>query len=92
MDVIILGCTHFLNITDIFEEACGKDIKVVDSIDGVVRHSLDVRGLQEESGAEISKKTFTPQLYTTGFTDDLEKAQYNTLCKKFKIQFMGLLS
>ena len=92
VDVIILGCTHFLNITDIFEEACGKDIKVVDSIDGVVRHSLDVRGLQEESGAEISKKTFTPQLYTTGFTDDLEKAQYNTLCKKFKIQFMGLLS
>jgi len=90
VDVIILGCTHFLNVTDIFEEACGNDIKVVDSVDGVVRHSLEVRGLQEERGAGISKKSSTAQLYTTGFTDDSEKAQYNTLCQKFGIQFMGL--
>ncbi len=41
-DVIILGCTHFLNITDIFKEACAPDIKVVDSVDGVVRHALEV--------------------------------------------------
>ena len=41
-DVIILGCTHFLNFTDVFEEACGTDLKVVDSVDGVVRHSLEV--------------------------------------------------
>ncbi|MCR4952670.1 MAG: glutamate racemase [Treponema sp.] len=43
-DVIILGCTHFLNITDVFEEACGSEIKVVDSVDGVVRHSIEVLG------------------------------------------------
>lgn len=41
-DAVILGCTHFLNFTDIFEEACQPDIKVVDSVDGVVRHSLEV--------------------------------------------------
>ena len=41
-DVIILGCTHFLNFTDVFDEACKPDIKVVDSVDGVVRHSLEV--------------------------------------------------
>lgn len=43
-DVIILGCTHFLNFTDVFEEACQPDIKVVDSVDGVVRHALEVLG------------------------------------------------
>ena len=41
-DVIILGCTHFLNFTEVFEEACKPDIKVVDSVNGVVRHSLEV--------------------------------------------------
>ena len=41
-DVIILGCTHFLNFTDVFEEACQPDIRVVDSVDGVVRHALEV--------------------------------------------------
>ncbi len=41
-DVIILGCTHFLNITDVFEEASAPDIKIVDSVDGVVRHALEV--------------------------------------------------
>ncbi len=41
-DAVILGCTHFLNFTDVFEEACGADIKVVDSVDGVVRHALEV--------------------------------------------------
>ena len=41
-DAVILGCTHFLNFTDIFEDACQPDIKVVDSVDGVVRHALEV--------------------------------------------------
>ena len=41
-DVIILGCTHFLNFTDVFEEVCGEDMKVVDSVDGVVRHAIEV--------------------------------------------------
>ena len=47
-DVLILGCTHFLNFTDVFEEACQPDIKVVDSVDGVVRHALEVLGLRFE--------------------------------------------
>ena len=41
-DAIILGCTHFLNFTDVFDKACKPDIKVVDSVDGVVRHALEV--------------------------------------------------
>ncbi len=41
-DAVILGCTHFLNFTDVFEAACEPDIKVVDSVDGVVRHAIEV--------------------------------------------------
>ena len=104
-DAIILGCTHFLNVTDIFKAACEPDIQVVDSVDGVVRHALEVaespvaantmvecsqntRSLSLSKG-ETSEKG--AQLYITGFTDNKEKAQYDTLCARFNLKFKGLL-
>lgn len=101
-DAVILGCTHFLNFTDVFEEACRPDIKVVDSVDGVVRHSLEVleggvaggkpparRGSELRSASE--GKSF-PTLLITGFNDTEEENQYNVLCSRFGIKFGGLLS
>ena len=52
-DAVILGCTHFLNFTDVFEEACKPDIKVVDSVDGVVRHSLEVLNSDDDSKEKL---------------------------------------
>ncbi len=101
-DVIILGCTHFLNFTDVFEEACQQDIKVVDSVDGVVRHSLEVLGGgvaggepparrgSEQRSASVGETS--PSLYITGFRDIEEENQYNVLCSRFGIKFGGLLS
>ena len=97
-DVIILGCTHFLNFTDVFEEVCAPDIKVVDSVDGVVRHSLEVHGVlgalplgEGIASNEVRAQGETsPSLYTTGFSDDSEKKQYDTLCSRFDLKFEGL--
>ena len=83
-DVVILGCTHFLNFTEVFEEACGPDLKVVDSVDGVVRHALEVL----EGGVAGGE----PALFITGFRDREEENQYNVLCSRFGIKFGGLLS
>ncbi len=41
-DVIILGCTHFLNISHQIQLVCGNDILVVDSKEGVVKHAIEV--------------------------------------------------
>ncbi len=111
-DAIILGCTHFLNFTDVFEAACEPDIKVVDSVDGVVRHSLEVLGSRFEVSGESPVGDFkgvsplgervatnevgaqgeaSPSLYITGFRDTDEENQYNVLCKRFGINFGGLL-
>lgn len=84
-DVIILGCTHFLNIKDVFEKACGKDIKVVDSVDGVVRHALEV--FKKEKPVSIKEKQ-TASLYVTGL---LENKEYDILCKRYGINFAGKL-
>lgn len=104
-DVIILGCTHFLNFTDVFEEACGTDLKVVDSVDGVVRHALEVlrsvnKELSENQGGKAkncSRNFFNALLFNTGrqrpytFRDREEENQYNVLCSRFGIKFGGLL-
>ena len=104
-DTLILGCTHFLNFTDVFEEACGPDIKVVDSVDGVVRHSLELlgdfkgdaplrrEGSEQQSASEGETSPFhQANLYITGFRDSDEEKQYKVLCSRFGIKFCGLLS
>ena len=103
-DAVILGCTHFLNFTEVFEEACQPDIKVVDSVDGVVRHALEVGGFKGVSplGERVASNEVRaqgetspsqkPKLFITGFRDTEEENQYNVLCKRFGIKFGGLLS
>ena len=103
-DAVILGCTHFLNFTDVFEEASHPDIKVVDSVDGVVRHALEVleggvagvspaeRVASNEVRAQGETSPSCANLFITGFRDTEEENQYNVLCSRFGIQFGGLLS
>ena len=99
-DAVILGCTHFLNFTDIFEEACEPDIKVVDSVDGVVRHAIEVGDFKGDAplGERVASNEVraqgdsSPSLFITGFRDTEEENQYNVLCSRFGIQFGGLLS
>ena len=104
-DAIILGCTHFLNFTDVFDEACKPDIRVVDSVDGVVRHALEVVECSRSECIETTVKNVvsirpsgysttggTPNLFITGFRDIEEENQYNVLCSRFGIKFGGLLS
>lgn len=91
-DLMILGCTHFLNIKDFFQEACGASIQVVDSVDGVVRHALEVwkksaSGQKDSSSSQDDKEKAS--LYVTGFSDEDEKKQYDQVCLRYGITFKG---
>ena len=87
-DVIILGCTHFLNIADEIQEVAGPEIKVVDSRDGVVNHALDVGGFTEKS---YSKKSENDILFVTGFSDKDDENEYNVITKRYGLVFNGKL-
>ena len=69
-DAVILGCTHFLNIKDVFEKVALRQaqgpqscIKIVDSVDGVVRHALDVAGVLgvQPLGQGVGRNEVRPQ-------------------------------
>ena len=62
-DVMILGCTHFLNFTEVFKAACEPDIKVVDSVDGVVRHSLQVLAAAQAQPSPRLAKNSPPDCF-----------------------------
>ena len=77
-DVIILGCTHFLNLSDVIQKAAGENVKVVDSREGVVNRALNILdtcfsfgekkyslGSQDDSCDDGQKKS---HLFITGFS------------------------
>ncbi len=64
-DAIVLGCTHFLHLTDEFEEVSGHAIPVVDSRAGVVSRLKHVLGNDVASVNNREHKT-RDQLYVTG--------------------------
>lgn len=42
VDTVILGCTHFVYLEEIFKKILGEDIAVIDSMEGVGRRALDL--------------------------------------------------
>ncbi len=66
-DTIILGCTHFLNLKEDFIEACGSDIMVVDSMQGVVNRALQL-GMNMGFGGESPDRRGSgkPEVWSEG--------------------------
>lgn len=87
-DVIVLACTHFLNMAEEIQEACGKNVFVIDSREGVTKHAWEVEESNcrsEGSSAEESS------LYVTGFSESNDTDRYVEFCAQNKIVFGGIL-
>lgn len=84
-DVIILGCTHFLNLKNEIQSVSSPDILVVDSVEGVVNHALEVLG---ENHMEKKEE---PKLFVTGFLDNKDEFEYNKICSKFNLKWGGII-
>ncbi|MBR4789756.1 MAG: glutamate racemase [Treponema sp.] len=103
-DVIILGCTHFLNIKDVFEKVARNcavpelvegPIQIVDSVDGVVRQMIKVRALRsyealrQAQGPQGVQGPQGAQLFITSTDNQTELAKYQAICAHFNITFGG---
>ena len=60
-DVVILGCTHFLNVKNVFEKY--SLVTIVDSVEGVVNHAIDISGVlgAEPLGQGVGCNEVQPQ-------------------------------
>lgn len=92
-DAIILGCTHFLNVKKEMQNVCGNDITVVDSVEGVVNRALSLYRCDVDKTRKHDDRTEKglSTLYITGFSDKNDEKEYDVICKKYNLQFGGIL-
>lgn len=87
-DVVILGCTHFLNLRDLIQEVAGDELKVVDSRDGVVKRALTIFASLPK---KIEIKKTKPMLYVTMLSEE-EKIEYDVICSRYNLGWGGLIN
>ncbi|MBQ5647148.1 MAG: aspartate/glutamate racemase family protein, partial [Treponema sp.] len=88
-DVIVLACTHFLNMADYIQKVAGSQIKVIDSREGVVKRALAV-GLNNLNDF-ASKNQNKPLLFVSGFTQSNDFNTYSNFCQNIGITFGGYI-
>lgn len=87
-DVIVLGCTHFLNVSEQMQEVAGNNIKVVDSKEGVVNRAI---ALRKEINLPSEHKLEKNKLFVTGFNNSEDENQYKFISEHFDVDFCGIL-
>ncbi|MGN0740730.1 MAG: glutamate racemase [Treponema sp.] len=95
-DVIILGCTHFLNLSDVIQKAAGESVKVVDSREGVVNRALNIldtcfSSSDKNSESQNSCGQKKSHLFITGFSSEKDKNEYDVICSKYNLEWGGIL-
>jgi len=58
-DALVLGCTHFLYLLDVFKKEAAPDIKVFDSLSGIIKRIEFL--LDDNSGAQRADSGFKPE-------------------------------
>ncbi len=98
-DTVVLGCTHFTHIFNEMKKACGEEIQVVDSRDGVANQAIRKLRMQnskcktDECGANVASPS-DELLNLTFFVtkaDKKEEEEYKSLCKNMDIPYGGIL-
>jgi len=97
VDIIILGCTHFLRIASQIQEVANKvsqskhcqKIRVIDSREGVVRQAIKVATQAMGTKKVDTNKEWNTFFYITGKEPSYKF--YETLAKKAGITYGGLI-
>lgn len=89
-DTIILGCTHFTHIAKDIQAAAGKDVRVVDSREGVAKQALRVEQAGSR-GMESQKSLPQDMAFFVTAATPVQEAEYKTLCNNFGIPWGGII-
>lgn len=102
VDSVVLGCTHFVYLSDVVAAELGTDVQVLDSRDGVCRQVvrlLDQGGLHASETEKRQSDTF----FVTGFperpdggghdryTEPMSVSEYEKFANTFGLEYSGAL-
>ena len=106
-DTVILGCTHFTHIFSEMEKACGPEVKVVDSRDGVANQALrklkseiesesltadsELTENESESKPKIESKNLKNLTFFVTKANQKETLEYEILCRNMNIPWGGII-
>lgn len=90
VDTVVLGCTHFVHIEAAISRALGDGIRVVDSVDGVVRQTSRVLENVSPPNPTNVQTLSVDSLFITGVDDRTERL-YRGFSSAFSLHFSGAL-
>lgn len=96
-DTIILGCTHFLNLAELFQEAAdnvsGGTLKIVDSREGVTNRALSIFDSLNQNAADSKSEheQKKSRLYVTGLSKAKDQNEYDVICNRYHLEWGGII-
>lgn len=88
-DTVVLGCTHFLHLSDAFQTALGSGVQVVDSLDGVAQQACRI--LHGGASGTLLPPASPDALFVTGPLSPEQEENYRRICPLFRLQWGGML-
>ncbi len=91
VDTAVLACTHFLHLQKEFIEACKPDIKIADSLEGVVKQAIRIvnsnrKALPEILGKDESANSETDSTNKLYITEKIDYEKYQAYAQKFNLE------
>jgi len=97
VDHVVLGCTHFLFITDILENLFSGKIKTIDSREGVSRQTLHILGCDKarDSNMDVAQCANNDQSKNSGSfyvtSSDVNIDYYKKIADRFMLKYSGII-
>ena len=85
IDTLVLGCTHFVYLTELFSRVLGNSVRIVESREGVCRQIVRVLG---KAGLRAEKRSGPDTLYTTGLAEGRGKL-LEEFSHEFGLEYRG---
>ena len=92
VDVVVLGCTHYLHLAKDLARHLGPEVSLVDSRDGVGRQVgrvLEERGLFATTRRDPDRFLFTVRTQEDAAVRDRLELRYRAWAREFGLEYMG---
>lgn len=90
-DTIILGCTHFTHVAPDIQSAAGKNVKVIDSREGVSNQAIRVESAEKTHQQTPLKEPYKDMSFYVTSATKAEELEYIALCNKLNIPWGGVV-